>query len=201
MKHQRIICFGDSITNPADLPVNFHWPSVLASRLNAGGPPVKEVFFRGLGGITSAIGMDRIITDVGPLLPALVLLEFGINDAYVNPWSTKPRNDVSGYLAQMEAMVTFIRAREGEPVFINNHPLLAIPDQHTQGNGRSIVENLKGYRAELKKLARRLKVPLLDLPSELGPDFRSALHTDGIHLTPASSVMYGEAVFRFLSKL
>jgi hypothetical protein len=29
MKHQRIICFGDSITNPADLPVNFHWPSDL----------------------------------------------------------------------------------------------------------------------------------------------------------------------------
>lgn len=190
----RIVCFGDSITEGFDLPVTHHWPKVMVDELSARGFAVGEVYARGVGGNTAAMGMDRIDTHLGPLLPGMVLLEFGINDAYVNPWASAPRSSLDQFVAQLQAMIVYIRSKGGVPVLLNNHPLLAHADRHQQGNGRSIVENLGPYRVAARVLAKQETVPFVDLDSALGQEFLAALHPDGIHLTPASSLLYGKAV-------
>lgn len=197
----RLICFGDSITQGVDLPINLHWPTVLAARLKEAGSPISEVYVKGVGGNTAALAMDRINADLGPLLPAIVLVEFGINDAYVNPWARQPRSSLENFVTHMESIVRYIREARGKPLFVGHHPLVPHAHKHLQGNRRSIVENVAPYTKALEGLATKLDVPLLDLAAELEADFCAALHPDGIHLAAASSAMYGEAVFRGLQKI
>ncbi|CAN5438601.1 hypothetical protein BH09VER1_BH09VER1_46340 [soil metagenome] len=197
----RLICFGDSITQGVDLPINQHWPTVLAACLKNVGSPIADVYVKGVGGNTAALAMDRINADLGPLLPAIVLVEFGINDAYVNPWAQQPRSSLENFVTHMESIICYIRAARGKPYFVGHHPLVSHTHKHLQGNRRSIVENLKPYTWALEGLAIKLDVPLLDLHSELGSEFCASLHPDGIHLAGASSALYGEAVFRCLQKV
>ena len=85
--HRRVICFGDSITHAQDCAEADRWTTQLAFQLEQASPGRFEVFNRGIGGNTTALGLDRIQNDVISLLPGLVLIEFGINDSYVFPWA------------------------------------------------------------------------------------------------------------------
>lgn len=190
----RIVCFGDSITEGADIPVTHHWPKVMAEQLLALGVQVEEVYARGVGGNTAAMGMDRIDAQLAPLLPAVVLLEFGINDAYVNPWATEPRATVEQFTAHISAMIRYVRCKGGTPILLNNHPLQWNADLHSQGNGCSIVQNVLPYREAVRRLPQSENVALLNLEAALGDEFISSLHTDGIHLGLESSLLYGRAV-------
>ena len=86
-----IICFGDSITEGAEFAKPERWPSVLQSKLDSGQMGRFKVYNRGVGGDTTACGFDRLDTDVLPLLPGLLLVQFGFNDANVRDWAVVPR--------------------------------------------------------------------------------------------------------------
>ena len=91
MKKKRIICFGDSITQCQGFAEADRWTARLAFLLEKKLPGQWEVYNRGVGGNTTAMALDRFQTDVLPLLPGFVIIEFGINDAYVLPWCRTPR--------------------------------------------------------------------------------------------------------------
>ena len=85
--HRRIVCFGDSITHAQACAEAHRWTTQLAFQLEKASPGGFEVFNRKIGGNTTELALDRIQNDVIPLLPGLVLIEFGINDSYVFPWA------------------------------------------------------------------------------------------------------------------
>ena len=97
------------------------WTTQLAFQLEKASPDGFEVFNRGIGGNTTALALDRIQNDVIPLLPGLVLIEFGINDAYVFPWAKIPRVALSGYMENLAEILRQVRAAHGEAVLIINH--------------------------------------------------------------------------------
>ena len=72
-----IICFGDSITEGAEFPANVRWTSLLQNKLNEVKPDTFQVHNRGIGGNTSAQAFDRFLSDVMPLLPGVLLIQFG----------------------------------------------------------------------------------------------------------------------------
>ncbi len=199
--HHRLVCYGDSITQGYDLPANLHWPAILCELLAESSTDRLEIFVRGVGGNTASMGMDRIENDLRSVLPATVLLEFGINDAYVNPWSESPRSTVENYRIQMESMVAYVLKQGGHPVLINNHPIARRTEAHRQGNGRLLADNMEAYRSAIIELAARLELDLIDLAALLGHEFLDTLHADGVHLTPESSRLYGEAVYQGLQSL
>jgi len=92
-----LVCFGDSITEGEGSLPQDKWTLFLQELVDKAHPGTYKVHNCGVGGDTTAIGIDRIEQDVLPLLPGLVLVQFGINDAYVFPWSRLSRLSLAEY--------------------------------------------------------------------------------------------------------
>jgi len=133
-----LICFGDSITAAASVADAFRWPVILQRLLEAWRPGQFRVYNRGIGSNTAVQGFDRLATDVLPLLPGLVLIQFGYNDATVYPHAQIPRVGLEEFRAKLREMHRIIRAQGGRAAFIINHPERS---RDPQGNGRTYQEN------------------------------------------------------------
>lgn len=191
----RIVCYGDSITEAAANCEADRWTAILAGRLNAWKPGRFSVHNRGKGGDTTARALDNVRDLLLPLLPAVVLLEFGINDAYVLPWTRIHRQDVAGFKANLAELQRIVMASGGLPVFLTNHRSRCT---HAQGNRRRFEVNYRDYNPAIRAVARRAKAPLIDLPVELNKreiPWKSLLGADGLHLSDAGNHSYAEAVF------
>jgi lysophospholipase L1-like esterase len=201
--HRRVVCFGDSITHAQDCAEADRWTTQLAFQLEQASPGRFEVFNRGIGGNTTALALDRIQNDVISLLPGLVLIEFGINDAYVFPWAKIPRVALPGYMENLAEILRQVRAAQGEAVLIINHPITTRADQHPQGNNISVGENLELYSQEARAWARNENLTVIDLPELLkqeGVSMDEFWSDDGVHLSPLGNRLYANFVFSSLVK-
>jgi acyl-CoA thioesterase I len=136
-----IICFGDSITAANNFAETDRWPTVLGSMLEEWAPESFRVFNRGIGGNTSAQGLNRLESDALAFLPGTVLIEFGLNDANVHPWLRVPRVSPGEFRRNLREMHRAIRERKGEAVFIVNHTI-SRKGAEGQGNGKAYATNL-----------------------------------------------------------
>lgn len=201
--HRRVICFGDSITHAQACAEADRWTTQLAFQLEKASPGGFEVFNRGIGGNTTALALDRLQNDVIPFLPGLVLIEFGINDAYVFPWAKIPRVALPGYMENLAEILRQVRAAQGEAVLIINHPITTRMDQHPQGNNRSVGANLKPYSQAAREWAQNENLAVVDLPELLkheGVSMEDFWSNDGIHLSPLGNRHYANLVFSSLVK-
>jgi lysophospholipase L1-like esterase len=201
--HRRVVCFGDSITHAQDCAEADRWTTQLAFQLEQASPGRFEVFNRGIGGNTTALALDRIQNDVISLLPGLVLIEFGINDAYVFPWAKIPRVALPGYMENLAEILRQVRAAQGEAVLIINHPITTRTDQHPQGNNKSVGANLEPYSQEARAWARNENLTVIDLPELLKQEVVSMEEfwsDDGVHLSPLGNRLYANFVFSSLVK-
>jgi len=204
MNRRPVICFGDSITHAQAASELGRWTGLLATRLETHSSGQYEVFNRGIGGNTTQHALDRLHHEVRPLLPGIVLLEFGINDAYVFPWAAIPRISVAEYRRNLGEITRQIQLHKGTPVWIINHVLTERTDLHPQGNGQSIGYNLLPYNSTLKEFIHETQGASIDLPERLqatGHDPDALLSPDGIHLSPSGNSLYSELVFNGLKPL
>jgi lysophospholipase L1-like esterase len=204
MKKQLIVCFGDSITEGQGLPDAHRWTTRLAFLLEEKFPGRFEIHNRGVGGNTTALALDRIQSDVIPLLPAIVLLVFGINDAYVFAWSAKARVSLAEFRINLDEMIRQLTARSGRPFLIVNHPVTPRTDLHQQGNGKSIASNLRDYNAAIRSAAKTHRLGLLNFPHRLEKkklDYETLLSKDGVHLSAQGNRIYAELVFEEMTTM
>lgn len=201
--HRNIVCFGDSITHAQAYAEGDRWTARLAFHLEAAQPGRFEVFNRGIGGNTTALGLDRIKNDVIPLLPGLVLIQFGINDAYVFPWAKIPRVSLSSYSENLQEILRQIRAAQGDAIIIINHPVTLGRERHPQGNGESIGANLAPYNRAAWDLAQREKLPTVNIPELLECEdipMEEFWSEDCVHLSPRGNRLYARLVSSVLAE-
>jgi len=194
-----IICFGDSITAGAEFPEVFRWTTVLQELLEAAQPNLFQVHNRGVDGNTTAQGLDRFSGDVLPLLPGLVLVQFGFNDANVADWVRVPRVSLQEFERNMAEFHRAITRENGTCVFIINHSIGAVTGK--QGNRKTYNENFLPYNKAIRKLATELKTPCVDLPllmrqREINLD--DFLSLDLLHLSLEANDEYAEMIFETL---
>ena len=193
----RIVCFGDSIT--AGSSESERWTTLLQARLDNTKPGWCQVVNRGIGGHTSAQGLDRIEKDVLELLPAVVLIEFGFNDCNTRPPFIVPRVGVEEYKKNLLEVHRLV-AKNGTPVFIINHPATR---EDMQGNGKSYRENMIPYDRALRSVVAELNAASIDLPEMIASrkiSLSEFLLPDGVHLSTAGNKAYAEMVFDGLMK-
>ena len=203
MQKQNIVCFGDSITHGAGYAEANRWTARLAFLLEEKFPEKFDVYNRGWGGNTTALALDRIQQEVVPLLPALVLIEFGINDAYVYPWCRHPRVSLNDFEKNLKEIVRLIKSNKGEPCLIINHPVTGQKNLHRQGNKVSVGDNVRPYNQMIGKAARGLKVACIDLPTilkkrNLNP--ADLCSEDGVHLSPRGNRIYADCLSECILK-
>lgn len=170
----RIVCIGDSITAGQHLDEGFSpWPGLLRD---------AEVFAKGVPGDTTRMGLERFPQDVQSLVPDLVVIQFGHNDA--NRWLTDrglPRVSLPAYVANLVEMVERVRIFDAVPI------LCALtPSTRSAEHGR----DCERYDAALRGVARDLGVQLADV--------RPAIHEthllDGLHLNFDGHLAYAAIV-------
>lgn len=197
-----IVCFGDSITQAVNFCEGDRWPTILQRKLDEWRPGAYKVYNRGVGGETSTEGLDRFETDVLPLLPAIVLVEFGFNDSYVRPWSKRPRVGLAEFKANLREIHRVVRARKGRCVFIVNHTTGKVGT--TGGNGRTHNANIARHNAAIAQVAKALNAPFIDLPA-LMKRRKVAVERfvceDNLHLSVEGNHIYADLVFESLTPL
>jgi lysophospholipase L1-like esterase len=156
-----------------------------------------EVYTRGVPGETVVQGLQRFEKDVAPLLPALVLVEFGLNDCCHLPDRRIPRTGIEEFQVHLEEIVRLVIQGGGRPVLLTNHP--TAPGLREETSGLPLAEKLAYYQETIRRVAKNHRTGLLDLERGVGSSWTHlCLTKDGIHLTPEGHDIYGRVVFREL---
>lgn len=198
-----IICFGDSITQAAGAAEIEQWPMLLQLKLEAASPGTYKVFNRGVGGDTTPQALRRIGEQVLPLLPGLVLVEFGINDRGNKDWIGVEWVSLKEYERNLAAISNSVQRKGGRTAFLVNHPLQSEPD-HPVRDDLTLAVAEHPYDKAIRRVAKKLKAPLIDLPRLLRAQkvrARQLLCADGCHLSPEGNSHYAEAVFQGLKAI
>ena len=197
-----IICFGDSITAAVEVGRRERWPHLLQVELDRWQPGRFRVFNRGIGGNTTAQGFDRLDTDVIPLLPGLLLVQFGFNDANVRDWAAVPRVSVDEYRRNLCEFHRIATAHGGSCVFLGQHALAFVAGD--QGNAQSYECNAEPYHSANRALAAELETPFVDLQESMRMehlDVTDFVLDDGIHLSRDGNAGYARMVSSCLEEL
>ena len=196
-----IICFGDSITQASEFALTDQWPALLRNKLDEWRPHTYVVYNKGIGGDTTALVLDRFLEDVIPLLPGVLLVQFGINDSNVREWTHVPRVGITEFNKNLTEFHRLCTKRKGHCVFIVNHPLG--PGLVRQGNRRSLRTNNAPYKDAIRETACELQAPIIDLPLLIKRRrirLKDFVQEDGIHLMPHSNHLYADMVFKQLKE-
>jgi len=191
-----IICFGDSITEGGDFEKPKRWTSLLQAKLDEKYPEAYRVINKGIGGNTSAQGLDRFCDDVLPYLPGLLLVEFGFNDANVKDWTIESRVSLGEFVRNLREFHRIATAKNTSCVFILNHSIAEVDGR--QGNGPTYNENLLPYDQAVITLAEELKAKVIDLPGMMTAKetpLDEYLSDDNLHLSEAGNKHYAQMVF------
>jgi len=197
-----IICFGDSITEGAEFPVNARWTSLLQKKLDAAKPESFKVHNRGIGGNTSAQGFDRFWSDVLPLLPGVLLIQFGFNDANVKDFSIVSRVGLVEFEKNLKEFHRIAEDNNSIPIFILNHSIGEVDGK--QGNGKSYNENVIPYNNAIRHIADELKAELIDIPLQMSIrdiDVNDFVAGDKIHLSLSANHIYADIIYTALNQI
>lgn len=82
-----IHCLGESITEAGGMPEAGRWTSVLQSKVDQWKPGTFHVYRNGVGGDTTAMGMERMKRE--EVDTGLTIIEFGFNDCSCRRWALK----------------------------------------------------------------------------------------------------------------
>lgn len=197
-----IICFGDSITEAAEFANDERWPSLLQACLDTWRPGEFKVHNRGIGGDTTACAFDRLESEVLPLLPGVLLVQFGFNDANVRDWAVVPRVGLDEFKKNLHEFHRIAHTHGGRCVFIVNHTVAAVTGK--QGNGLHYNDNMEPYNSAIREVAQTCQATAIDLPA-LMAQWRAALDLfvvdDGLHLSAFGNRLYAEMVFGALKDI
>lgn len=193
---QRLVCLGDSITAGRRQPENRRWTALLQESLEAGDPGIWEVYNRGVPADTVRCGLDRFEKEVAPLLPAWVLIEFGLNDSSIPEGRTIPRVGLHDFETGLREVLRLVTAGGGKPVLLTNHPV----DPDLAGPGGPVATLVGPYQETIRRVSSSHPCALLDVEKGFSASGRH-LADDGIHLSREGNAEYARVVLRGLAAL
>jgi lysophospholipase L1-like esterase len=197
-----IICLGDSITHASAFAESDRWPTVLQTKLNFEKPNFYKVFNRGINGNTTIDGFERFPEEIIPLLPGLLIVEFGINDCNHREWNIIPRVGLEEYKNKQFEFHRICKKYNSQIVYIVNHPLHNSPIP--QGNENDFYDNLQPYNQAVYEVATQVGAPTIDFPKIIENrkiNLNEFLDEDGIHLTISGNHTYAQIVFERLLEI
>jgi lysophospholipase L1-like esterase len=181
-----VVAFGDSTTAPRQglMPYAARLASLGLTVINAGVP-----------GNNTDQARARLDKDVLAHHPAVVIVQFGLNDAAVDVWKqppeSQPRIDVATYRKNLAFIVGAVRRNGGAVILMTPNPMSWTrklrelygkpPYDATRDDGMNVV--LTEYLQVVRDLAKRENAPLVDVYQAFGEDPRGipALLLDGMH--------------------
>lgn len=208
----RIVCFGDSTTAPREKV------DVYSNALERTFPEVT-VINRGQRGDTTTNALQRFRTDVLELLPDIVIIQFGINDAAVDVWkdpaTLSSRVGLSAFATNLRKFIDQIQAIQGRVLLLTpnqlrwTEALLALygkaPYKPKEERGFNGI--LQKYAEAVRTVAREKHIELIDIYmlydrwEESTHRSCSELLLDGIHPNTSGHSLVAQELITVLKKL
>ncbi|MCA9224990.1 MAG: hypothetical protein KDA47_05235 [Planctomycetales bacterium] len=214
-----IVAFGDSTTafRPGAIQ------QVYSVRLQAalkGADCELPVHNAGRGGNTTRDAKARFERDVLGRRPAIIIIQFGINDSAVDVWrtppATKPRVAIDQYEANLRWMIAAAREQDAAVILMTTNPLRWTP-RLKEVYGRPPYEPdsdtgfdaplLAKYNDVIRRVAKENQVELVDIRAAM---FRhasrpgqslDALLLDGMHPNDDAHALIAEQLAPVVLKL
>jgi lysophospholipase L1-like esterase len=202
--NMNIVCFGDSITHARAFAEGDRWPTILQFKLNAWQPAAYKVYNRGIGGNTTAQGLERVDEDVLPYLPGFLLVQFGFNDSNIRPWSQVSRVGLEDYRKNLRELHRIAAAHKSQCAFIVNHLPARDTEKNIAPNGKTYSANFAPYNVAVRQVAEELGAPTIDLPRIMQKrqiETDALVSEDGAHLSIQGNHLYADMVFERLKQI
>lgn len=190
----RIVAFGDSTTAPRLNLVLY--ATLLEQELNRRSPVPVKVINAGVPGDTTAAASLRLDRDVLAHDPALVIIQFGINDSAIDVWKSPPatqsRVPLDQFRENLRRFTQTLKDRGATVILMTPNPLAWTPALQKQyGHPPYDPQNPDGFNVPLvpyteavRELAVAMQVPLVDVARAHAEHARRStepLLLDGIH--------------------
>lgn len=199
----RIVALGDSTTAPYDWApqVKRVYAGCLPEALAAHGIHA-QVFNAGIGDTTTAQAVARLDRDVRSRKPDIVIVQFGINDSWIDAdeGKTLPRLTRDQYRGNLRTIIDTLRRDGARLVLMTPNPMrwsdpyyIKVFEQHPglldTRAARGIDRLLDVYAEDMRAVAREEGVPLVDVFEAFEAHGRTPGHSiddillegDGIH--------------------
>lgn len=195
-----VVAFGDSTT--ATRWALRVYSRVLREELPKKGVPVRVINV-GVGGNNTVMARKRFQKDVLDRKPAVVIVQFGINDAAVDVWktpaATEPRVSLKTYEANLRFFIKSIRAVGAKPILMTPNPLRWTPKLKKMYSKAPYVADdkdgfnvlLRQFAAKAREIARDEKVPLVDIYKAM-ESTADELLLDGMHPNNKGQLLVAE---------
>lgn len=188
-----IVMFGDSTTAEREGQVEKAYALRVQEALQGSSPSVT-VYNAGVRSNTTANARARFAKDVLAHKPRVVVIQFGINDAAVDVWAnppaTKSRVSLADYEKNLRWMIAALREQKIAPVLMTTNPtrwtsrlreLYGKPPYRPDEADGFDAPVLSHYNEAVRKLAKELAVPLVDVHAAFSKKNPDKLLLDGMH--------------------
>lgn len=185
--HLTIVAFGDSLTYGWDVPMGYL--KYLNIMLKTKYPDHSfSIINSGIPGNTAAHGLDRIKKDVIDRKPDIVLIQFGINDAFMNIHMT----DFSQNILSIAKIIK--DETKGIPVVVTS----------TFTNDSLLNKEIACYYYTMSECSQRINLPIAMVHeywakrTNKTEDVDKMLLPDGVHPTLKGHELMAEAILEVL---
>jgi lysophospholipase L1-like esterase len=188
-----IVMFGDSTTATRRGAVKKVYAERVQDSLQGIGS-MLSVHNAGVPSNTTTDARDRLATDVLTYKPRVVVIQFGINDAAVDVWKNPPatssRVPLSEFERNLRWMITTLRDQKAKPVLMTTNPtrwtsklreLYGRPPYRPDDADGFDAPVLSRYNETVRRLAKELAVPLVDVHDAFTAKNSDRLLLDGMH--------------------
>jgi len=174
-KAMPIVVFGDSTTAPRDTV------KIYADLLKEELPPkglAVDISNAGVGGNSTLDAKARFQKDVVARRPALVVIQFGINDSTINVWKKPPESrppvSKSQFAAHLEYFIDTLHRQHCKVILMTPNPMRWTPALKNLYGKAPYLPNdpdgfnvtLRAYAECVRTVAKKKKVSLVDVYAE-----------------------------------
>ncbi|MCL4416510.1 MAG: GDSL-type esterase/lipase family protein [Actinobacteria bacterium] len=218
-----IVCFGNSNTFGWNYEYLFSYPAVLENKLKKISDQFK-VINCGVGGNTSADGLERIETDVLCYNPEIAVVNFGLNDGLlvksedrnnnnkkksnllyrINENYYKPAVDIEEYKNNIENIILKLKQKSVKIITTGLYEIKKVKLKAGYSEEEKIValqnEIYRQYDNVLKKLAWENNTVFFDLWNNLYnyEKIKNCFQKDGFHLNTEGYELMAESLKKII---
>lgn len=205
-----IVMFGDSTTAERPGAIEKVYADRVREALQGSGSTLS-VYNAGVGSNTTKNARDRFARDVLAHKPRVVVIQFGLNDAAVDVWkqppATESRVSLTEYEQNLRWMITTLRGQQVKPVLMTTNPtcwtsklrdLYGKPPYRPDEVDGFDTPVLARYNEAVRRLAKELAVPLVDVHEAFTAKNADKLLLDGMHPNDAGHQLIAELLVPIL---
>ncbi len=194
----RLVCLGDSVTFGWNLTYEKSFPYLLEKRLREQYPDIMVVN-SGTGGQTVVDGMDRLDSDVLYFSPQAVIINFGLNDAFIvtaedEDTDLKNNIDLDTFAGTYRQLIEEISEKGLEILIMGTNPVMTELVWENRDIARKQEESYRLYNQAARDIAEDYGLIFIDIWEGFiaGGELDTFIQPDGVHPSETGLVLISE---------